>query len=277
MTNNSLISAVPDQTETSDATRFQELVFRISGLITVEEIYFSHFKHQGADFKELIILIPKSSRLHIMEARPLVSMVISGYPEYKFRLFYAVEVQEGIAHGSMPFFSICKPKNLVYKAPESSFVLLPPLFTADSVLDKAHRNFSRELHKIAGFRAGVVFYIKALNYPMAALMLHQVMELSYRSAELILVGREKISHRIRNHLNFLQPYLPMVTKAFNHCNAEDMQLLDLLDKAYHAVRYEEDYSITAEQVSCLMAKADLLEQLIVETYQLMFDQFKCEQ
>jgi hypothetical protein len=274
MTNNSLISPVPDQTEISDATWFQELVSRIANLISVEEMYFNHFNHQEADFKELIILIPKSSRLHIMEARPLVCMVISGYPEYKFRLFYADEVQAGLTHGSMSFFNACKPAHLVYKTSGSSFVLSPPSLTAEEIRNKAILNFKNEQHKIAGFREGVEFYMRKGNRPMATLMLHQVMELSYRSAELIMVGREKISHRIRNHQKYLQPYLLAVSRVFNERDEQDMKLLDLLDDAYHTVRYEDNYEIDKDQLDCLIVKANLLEQLLAETYQIIFNQFE---
>ncbi|MDR6786105.1 hypothetical protein ABIE26_004425 [Pedobacter africanus] len=128
----------------------------------------------------------------------------------------------------------------MYKSSEGSFALKPAWLAANDILDKARENFKGEQHKIKGFNTGVAFYIKTHNYPLATLMLHQVMELSYRVAEQIIVGREKISHRIRNHQKFLQPYLPRVNQIFDEHNEGDMQLLD---KAYHAVRYEENYRI----------------------------------
>ncbi|MDR6786106.1 hypothetical protein ABIE26_004424 [Pedobacter africanus] len=72
MTKISKKSVLSNETTKPIPLQVQEFACRIANLISIEEIYFNHFKYQDVDFKELIILIPKTSRLHIMEARPLM-------------------------------------------------------------------------------------------------------------------------------------------------------------------------------------------------------------
>jgi len=68
--------------------QLQELVTRITDLITVERIYLSQSEYRETSFKELVVLMPNSNKMHITEARPLVNMVMAGNQEYKFRIFY---------------------------------------------------------------------------------------------------------------------------------------------------------------------------------------------
>ena len=105
-------------------------------------------------------------------------------------------------------------------------------------------------------------------------MIHQVIELSYRTAELLVIGREKISHSIRNHQKLMKPYVPEFAAVFNEDDEEEMNLLNLLDDAYRSVRYEHTYVIDREQFLFFIEKADVLEKLIAEVYKITVFQFE---
>jgi protoporphyrinogen oxidase len=105
-------------------------------------------------------------------------------------------------------------------------------------------------------------------------MVHHLIELGYRTVELIVVDREKISHRIRNHQKFMQQYVPELAAIFNAQDEEEMRLLDLLDNAYCMVRYENTYQINKTRLIYFIEKADVLEKLIVEVYKVIVGHFE---
>jgi hypothetical protein len=253
-----------------------EFITRITNLIPVERIYLSRFEYKETGFKELTILIPNSGKMHITEARPLVNMVMAENAGYRFRLFYLHEVKQALIKGSIVFYTICKEENLVYHLAGSNFVLVLPNLTPKAVLNKVKRNFTKELKKIAGFREGAEFYIRQENCQLAALMLRQVIELSYRTAELIIIGRDKISHSVRNHQQYIQLYIPEMSVIFNQQDEEEMKLLDLLDDAYRSVRYENSYQIKQEQILAFNSKADLIGEQLTKLHQVVVEQFKQE-
>lgn len=251
-----------------------ELINRTVGLINPDRIYLTHYEHHQTCFDELIIVIPNSSTLHILEARALINTIMVRFPAFRFRMFYIDEIKICMKHGSILLFEICRPENLIYQNTKSNSILIHPDLEAEAVLDKTSRNFQKELEKIASFREGADFYISEKNYVFSAFMLHQAIELSYRAAEIIAIGKEKISHNIRGHQKFLTPYLPELSIVFIESDEAEMKLVDLLDDAYRSVRYENSYQISLEQLNLFITKADLINKLVIEVYETVVKQFE---
>jgi len=105
-------------------------------------------------------------------------------------------------------------------------------------------------------------------------MLHQVIELGYRSVEVLLIGREKISHSIRSHQKFLEAYDPELANIFDEEDESEMALLNLLEESYGAVRYEQDYRIEKDELLSILSRADLMQKKVFELYSLMIAQFR---
>lgn len=250
-----------------------ELIDRLTQLIRMERIYLNDFKYKGTRFSELIILLPNSAKMHITEARPLVSMALSDHPEYHFRIFYIQEIKRSLQSGSLVFYTICRDENLIYQS-DCCHTILSSDLDAKAILKKAKRNFRLEWKKVSDFKKGFQFYLKEDNYPLAAFMLHQVIELSYRTAELLIMGREKISHAVRSHQRLMYRYVPELGVIFNPDDEEEMSLLTLLDDAYRSVRYELIYLINRNQLLEILSKADLMEKEIAALHKLVITQFK---
>lgn len=264
---------LPNEPFLTNDSQLREIVLKITDIISVDRIYFFHFEYKKNNFSELIILIPSSAKQHLTEARPLAKMVLSRYPDFKFRMFYLHEVKEAIKQGSMVLFNICKPNNLIYRQAEGSFDMIIDKLDYQTVQNSAIVKIHKELKKIADFREGAAFYLDRKNYPLTALMLHQSIELSYRAAEIMIVGKERTSHCIRNHQKYLSHYAQEFSLVFDEKKEEDMILLDLLNDAYSAVRYKNTYQITADQLDLFIKKADKMDLLIAELYELITEHF----
>jgi HEPN domain-containing protein len=250
-----------------------EFVNKIAQLMPVARIYLrNNCDAQHNQTKELTIVLPASSKLHPMEARPLIGMVMADYPEYAFFIFTVPDIKRALQYGSMIFYTICKEDNLLYQLPGSGD-LLPADITAKAVVKKARRNFEKEWKKIAAFGEGFQFYFDQTNYALAAFMLHQVIELSYRTVELLLIGKDKTTHSIRGHQQFVKGHSSTLGAVFDEQDEAEMALLGLLDESYRSVRYELDYEIDQEQLQKLLTKAELLKTLVLAQYEEMVSSF----
>lgn len=253
------------------------LIGRLTNLFTIERIYLSHFQYKGAGVVELTILIPHSSKLHILEVIPLVNMAVADYHGIRPRVFYMDEARRALRGGNLVFYRICQPENLVYQRTGGTVDLITPDLTAKVILRHVKREFKKELKKISGFREGAAFYMEREDYPMAAFMLHQVIELCFRTAELLIVGRDKTSHSLRNHQKLMRRYVPGCGIIFNEEDAQEEGLLSLMDDAYRAVRYETRYKVDRMQVLAFFSKADLIWERLAELFELVVEEFKADE
>jgi len=251
----------------------QEFISKLTQLMLLERIYLSHYQYGKTRYKELTILLPASGTLQISAAKALIAMVMADYPEYRFKIFYVQEVRWALKAGSLVFYTTCREENLLYQS-EWAGALVVADVSAKVVLKQARRNFQKDWKKVTNFRDGFHFYFGQANYPFAAFMLHQVIELSYHIAEVLLIGREKASHAIRSHQKLMQAYDPELAEIFKEDEEGDMIMLSLLDDAYLSVRYEQDYVIEKDQLLCILAKADRMEKRIKELYELVVEEFK---
>src|SRR5690606_2449503 len=78
----------------------------------------------------------------------------------------------------------------------------------EKLFELAISNFRNDIHKINAFRDGSDFYFQKNNYPQAAFLLHQAIELLFRTAERFLVGRSKIEHRLWEHQRYVAEFAP---------------------------------------------------------------------
>ncbi|WP_431292651.1 hypothetical protein [Pedobacter sp. P26] len=83
-------------------------------------------------------------------------------------------------------------------------------------------------------------------------------------------GKGQKTHRIKVHQLYIKPYVKQLSELFND-REEEVSLLHLLDEAYLAVRYENNYTIGEPDVLRLFEKADLLYVLAEQVYQRMMN------
>lgn len=96
---------------------------------------------------------------------------------------------------------------------------------------------------------------------MSAFMIHQALEQTYRNLELILMGKDKITHSIRCHHATLCKIYPYCKPVFDVDQAMDDDLLEILEEIYRATRYEDDFQITLETLERIEQKMKTLTEL----------------
>jgi len=87
-------------------------------------------------------------------------------------------------------------------------------------------------------------------------MAHQGFELGYRVLEGFLCGKVKICHKIEVHQKFLERNIHRTNGMFNLEDNTEMELLELLDRAYSSSRYENSFHIERGKLNILEQKLE---------------------
>lgn len=149
-----------------------------------------------------------------------------------------------------------QPDKLVYQKDASDFNPIPDNLDSKKCLELANALRSRESRKIDEFRDGYFHFKKQKKYAMAAFMLHQTIELTYRYLELLLTVKERITHSIGCHHRFLREACAFYPTIFDDENNEDIHLLQVLEDVYRATRYEDNFQVDLDTLRQLEHKME---------------------
>ena len=214
----------------------------------------------SANLKPLLLLLSRE---------PITGQVLSELkeyvqqqPHYRWRMYEEAYVIYQFKKGNVCFIQALQEAYVTYRAPEATL----PSLNVEEAFEKAPDFFYKEHQKALDFQEGADFYIGKENYPQAAFMLHQAIELSFRTVELISMGKEKICHKIVHHQHYIQDVIPELGELFKEENMHEKHLLNRLDTAYRDVRYAIDYNISLSAIENLQHKLDSLLETAEEEF-----------
>ncbi|GLU54943.1 HEPN domain-containing protein [Dyadobacter frigoris] len=243
------------------------IVDQIIALVDVERIYVQKHEKEETCHTVLTILIANTCTKSPAELLPLVSILFTEQHTLHFTLHPAHQIKDALSKGNLYFYNICTEDNLLYRTAGSDYELLPTSLNQKEMLENARKQYDSEEEKIKAFVSGADFYLEKENYAQSAFMLHQAIELNYRAIEHFITGRSKITHSIKAHQKYLEPYCIELSNIFLVDRERDIELLRLLDDAYLAVRYENDYQINKLDLTALRVKASEVKLAALKTYQ----------
>src|SRR5690606_21606809 len=111
------------------------------------------------------------------------------------------------------------------------------------------------------------FFLEKENCSQATFMLHQYMELWFRTVELFTMGKERKCHSIKEHQTYIKPFVAELGHLFNTDIEEELSLLRLLDEAYISTRYQNNYHINIDQIQKIQEKADRMYAIVSKLFQ----------
>lgn len=246
--------------------RTTRLLKDIMAAVPVQYIYLHNNFLADKLIQEILIMVSFKHVRILNELTPVLNIIFNGHMELSYRVFHVHEVEQALLEGSLFFYYATAAQNCLFS--NSGYFLDGgiPKFIADQV----SANYRHGIDKANKFLTGATFYFKQQNFEYCAFMLHQVFDLMYRAIEVLVMGKDKKTHRIRIHQLYIKPYVKPLSELFND-NEEEVSLLHLLDEAYLAVRYENNYAISESAIVSLFEKADLLYVLAEQVYQRMMN------
>ncbi|WP_312335136.1 HEPN domain-containing protein [Sphingobacterium sp.] len=234
-------------------TDINPIIEAILRAVAVDEIYQWTFDNDGKKYLMLQVNLTSNAGIRFSDANSLINKTIDPYPNVFINVNFTHEIQQKLNQGLGRAYLICQPENRIYQNPVQDIPLVLPNNKSDEVIEKTRTYIEKEKSKIRSFVDGYNFYFEHKNYAHAAFMLHQALELAFRTAENILVVEDKKSHSLKNHINYLKTFDDRLGKLAD--NNENKHALEKINKAYIDYRYHFDYFIdevvleTAYQIS----------------------------
>ena len=227
---------------------------------------------------EIIILVSNKYIKTLGSEVPKIMNVIRDFPQYKVICYVAFQAKDKIREGGLFLFNTCQPEKLIYKKENSTFEVIPKDFDYQKCYEVAISGYELTIQKINEFRDGFYHFKTIGKLSIASFMLHQVMELTYRNLELIMLSKERITHSIRCHHDFLKQRSTVYSGIFNEENEKDIELLQILEDIYRATRYENNFEISLEILNELEIKMEALnknaEKLVIYIFNVFEKQNK---
>ncbi|WP_412467514.1 HEPN domain-containing protein [Pedobacter sp. KLB.chiD] len=242
--------------------RIWRLLKEIMAAVPVQYIYLHHHFFDGEAVQEMLIMVSFKHVRVLNELTPVLNMVFNGQMEWSYRVFHVHEVEQALLEGSLFFHYATAAANCLFSR---SGVFLDRGMP-DVIADQVSIAYQQGINKANKFLTGAAFYFKGQDFEYCAFMLHQVFDLMYRAIEVLVMGKDKKTHRIRVHQLYIKPFVKPLSTLFND-REEEAGLLHLLDEAYLAVRYENNYAISESAVISLFGKVDLLYVIAEQVYQ----------
>lgn len=256
-----------------DQQNLENIISIITSRFNIEQIYLNKYDRDVIPY-ELIILVSNKYVKTLGSEVPKVVNLIREFPKYKVICYIAFQAKDKIREGGLFLFNSCEPEKLIYKKENSTFEVIPKDFDYQKCKEAAISVLEREKQKINEFKEGYFHFKKIEKLSIASFMLHQVIELTYRNLELIILSKERITHSIRCHHVFLKESSAIYSGVFNEENDNDIALLQILEDIYRATRYENNFKISLETLNELELKMEELciyaDELVIK----MFDVFE---
>ncbi|TXJ99053.1 hypothetical protein [Flagellimonas pelagia] len=188
---------------------------------------------------------------------PVVQGLFFHHQDHFHNLFSHDYAKTELANGNLFFINHCLTEHLIFGNRGIGF---PWNQHEDLTNKKVQKNieedFRTSMESCLAFQKGFKFFISHNNFSQAAFMAHQGFELGYRVLEGLLCGKVKICHKIEVHQKFLERNIHRTKGMFNLEDNKEMELLELLDRAYSSSRYENSFHIERGQLDILEQKLE---------------------
>lgn len=230
------------------------IISQLTEIFVIDEIFLWTFCWETESRHMLQILIRKGHGQTFTDANVYMRTVVKGGHKLDYVLCYPQEMQKKVLQGLGRAVLVCQPDNLIYQHPEAKKKVNVPVIDVHEISNNTENYLQKEIQKVQAFLEGYQFYLNNNDLSHAAFMLHQVIELSCRAAEHLLVGDERRTHCLKTHHNYLGAYAPDLGDLFG--KNQRSVIVDKLDEAYSSIRYDQDYKIEKEQLQEAAQLAD---------------------
>lgn len=251
----------------------KDIIVVLTMKFDIEQIYLNLNDPKLGSHK-IVILVSNKYLKTLGELVPRITNAIRDYPDYRISCYIAFQAKDKILNGNLFLFTSCVPERLIFKKEDSEFVLIPETFSLDKFSKKVYALRNKELQKVDEFKEGYFFYKEKEQYSMAAFMIHQAIELTYRYLGIVLSAKERIKHSIRGHHHSLQEITTMYDSIFDDENNTDQYLLNVLEDIYRATRYEDNFNVKLETLNLLEIKMNQLHSNASNIYDTVISSFE---
>jgi HEPN domain-containing protein len=247
-----------------NALHLQPIIEKLAKQLDLEKIYHLHYTLNDKPCNKLLLLLTPQCQQSLMELEPIAQMILEE-SALTYSLHKSPDIKQALLNDHPFYMSACTKTNLVFTNEKNDFSI-PNTKKIQAAKNAAQTVFRQGMEKVHSFVEGAQFYHNKENYALTAFMLHQVVELTYKTMAQALFKKNKHSHHIKTHINTVTAFLPELSITFPQDNEAERDLLKSLDNAYLAVRYKNNFQIEPEILEILFERVDQLQKLTTEIF-----------
>ncbi len=253
---------------TENAKSINSIISFISEVIPVSYIFCSGISSQRID---LIIVTDQYKYKTFDEIYTLLDFAILGYENINCTVYAYGTMYDFLLKGHLYFSSICTPESCVYQS-NSTFILpIIEQLKCNDLVNKSTALFNQNIHKATTFLNGARQFANESESTIAAFMLQQACELTYRSLLLSFRGKDIKCHDLVLLRKHLSHFAPAIIGVFDQNEKEELKILTAIQEAYINSRYNHTYKITLEELARLISASNNL----IETAKNIFN-YHCQ-
>lgn len=231
--------------------QFITIAKKIAASIQVEHIFHLNYPAPGNTRDHLVILLPVSAGVKHTELVPFIDMAIANHEAITFQLYQGIDFRTALTEGNLYFHWACAKEHELYSEPGLPALAKFNISQLKLAIEGANKRFQSGMERTSAFLDGALFYQEKGNLALTAFMLHQFAELTYRTLEIAVLNREKRTHDLHLHQEYLSLILPQLALVFPADTPDEIQILKSINLAYSAVRYENTYDIEESYIPLL--------------------------
>ena len=216
---------------------------------------------------DLLIVMPGKSGIAFTELEPILQIACSQYQQVRCSLHNEGTVVDALRDGHVFYSLHCIAANLVYDDKSLTYPETSPAALA-AIKQQARQNFDSYFQKALEFYSIALTMHQSNCSTLVTFMLHQAIELTYRGILQSLNGYDKKTHDIRILMKLALRCARQINTVFEPGIEENNNLIELLNHAYLAARYEPDYIFDEKYLLLAFEKVGLLHttaKKIIET------------
>jgi HEPN domain-containing protein/predicted nucleotidyltransferase len=182
-------------------------------------------------------------------------------------------LNERLSEGHYFFTDIIKEGILLYDSKRFELAEAREL-TPEEYKNKATRYFNHWFSSASGFFENFRFSLSRNEYNISAFLLHQAVERFYSALLLVLTDYKPKTHDIEKLGQFSAAQDRKLLEVFPKGTEDERRRFELLRKAYVDARYDENYSITREDLEWLAERVSILQELTEKICKERIESFK---
>ena len=243
--------------------RLEDVIQLLAKVIPVDTIY---NLSREIDRLDLLIVQDKNCNKAYSEFEPLIEMATLGYEKAECTVHNYGHLKELINKGHLFYSTACSGSNIVFQQNDQLFFQL----------EASHLEWAKNTAKplFDGYMAKAVYFYKGaqqyladeVGY-MAAFMLQQACELTYRCLLKTFRGKDVKCHSPAVLRKYLKRYAPAIIGVFSEDETEELKYLSILEEAYIKARYEKHYEIELSLLQFLNERVGLLQDLAISSFE----------
>ncbi|NJY62836.1 hypothetical protein HC174_08705 [Salinimicrobium sp. CDJ15-81-2] len=245
----------------------KELKRRIKEVEEVEQVYLLEDPIEGII---ITFMVKEEHLVNSIELSFKIGRNLENLSNKRYRIYSFSYAQEELEKGNLYFIKNCGLGDLIYNSSTSKKTLWRHKGEIERLLKMATSNLEREIDRINSFTEGISFYRKRKEWGGAAFLIHQKIEWLYRCLETFAMGKPLICHKIANHIVYACPFIYGAGPILNTARRDDLQLLEVLDRAYSESRYHSAFDVTKREIKLLNERAEMMENQVREIFSFRF-------